>query len=50
MVEILTPLSLLMPTFSLVCSPQFLTKLLQPAYVAPLPRILRLCHGFGIVF
>ena len=36
-VEILTPLSLLMPAFSLVCSPVVLTVHLQPAYNAPLP-------------
>ena len=35
--EILTHLSLLMPAFSLVCSPQFLSILLLPTYNAPLP-------------
>ena len=34
---ILTLLSLLMPAFSLLCSPPLLTVWLQPAYDAPLP-------------
>ena len=37
---ILTTLSLLMPAFSLVCCPQVLPLLLQPAYIAPLPITL----------
>ena len=37
---ILTTLSLLMPAFSLVCCPQVLSLLLQPAYIAPLPITL----------
>jgi hypothetical protein len=37
-VVILTPLSLLMPAFSLPCSPPLLPVRLQPACDAPLPR------------
>ena len=37
MVWVLATLSLLMPAFSLVCSPQPLSILLLPAYIAPLP-------------
>ena len=35
--KFLALLSLLMPAFSLVCCPQPLSILLQPAYIAPLP-------------
>ena len=35
--EILTHLSLLMPTFSLLYSPQLLSVVLQPVHNAPLP-------------
>ena len=46
--EILTHLSLLMPAFSLVCSPALLTVWLQPAYNAPLPLQLNVAtHSFG---
>ena len=38
--RILTFLSLLMPTFSLVYSPRFLTVTLLPIYDAPLPYIM----------
>ena len=39
--EFLTPLSLLMPAFSLVCSPPPLSRVrLLPAYIAPLPILL----------
>ena len=50
MVVFLTPLSLLMPAFSLVCSPLSLTIQLQPAYIAPLPIDLRLFLNFGDIF
>ena len=50
MVEILTPLSLLMPAFSLVCSPPPLSIWLQPAYIAPLPRVFLLFPSFGCKF
>eukprot|EP00657_Telonema_sp_P-1_P010289 TRINITY_DN463_c0_g1_i1.p1 TRINITY_DN463_c0_g1~~TRINITY_DN463_c0_g1_i1.p1 ORF type:complete len:100 (+),score=15.59 TRINITY_DN463_c0_g1_i1:429-728(+) len=42
------PLSLLMPTFSFVTNPAYLTVNLQLCYNAPLP-ILR-CHSFGSMF
>ena len=44
-----TSLSLLIPAFSLPCSPQLLPVLLRPACNAPLP-ILNGFHGFGGVF
>ena len=47
MVRILTSLSLLMPAFSLLCSPPLLSVWLQPAYDAPLPRNLSCTHSFG---
>ena len=43
-----TPISLLIPAFSLPCSPQPLPVLLRSACNAPLPT-LRFC-GFGVVF
>ena len=45
-----TSLSLLMPAFSLVCSPSALPLGLQPAYVAPLPILFRVFPSFGIKF
>ena len=50
MVEILTPLSLLMPAFSLVCSPPPLSIWLLPAYIAPLPILVTVFLSFGSMF
>ena len=47
---ILTRLSLLMPTFSLLYSPQVLTILLHPVYNAPLPIVQVQFHSFGNKF
>ena len=49
-VEILTPLSLLMPAFSLDYSPRVLSLPLQPVIIAPLPLGFRLTLSFGIIF
>ena len=47
----LTPLSLLMPAFSLVCSPPPLSRVrLLPAYIAPLPNALLHFPSFGVMF
>ena len=48
--KILTLLSLLMPAFSLVCSPPPLSIRLQPTYIAPLPMILLSSPSFGSKF
>ena len=48
--EILTPVSLLMPAFSLVCSPPPLSIWLQPAYDAPLPLQIFAILIFGVRF
>ena len=48
--EILAPLSLLMPAFSLVCSPPPLSIWLQPAHDAPLPCLLLNILIFGVEF
>ena len=50
MVWVLATLSLLMPAFSLDCSPQPLTILLQPAIIAPLPIVLLQSLNFGVMF
>ncbi len=50
MAEILTPLSLLIPAFSLVCSPPPLSIWLQRAYIAPLPIGLLQFLSFGVRF
>ena len=50
MVEILTPLSLLIPAFSLVCTPRPLSITLQRAYIAPLPIDLHQFLSFGVRF
>ena len=47
MVEILTPLSLLMPAFSLVYSPPPLPIWLLPVYIAPLPIPVTVFLNFG---
>ena len=47
MVRILTSLSLLMPAFSLLCSPPLLSVWLLPAHDAPLPRALLRTQSFG---
>ena len=49
-VEILTPLSLLMPAFSLVCSPPPLPIWLLPAYSALLPILSLVFPNFGDKF
>ena len=43
-------LSLLIPAFSLLCRPPVLAIWLLPAHYAPLPRILRCTHRFGVTF
>ena len=48
--EILTPLSLLMPAFSLVCRPPPLSIRLLPSYIAPLPMHFRAFPSFGVRF
>ena len=48
--RILTSLSLLIPAFSLLRSPQLLSVLLHPAKNAPLPIDIRQFHSFGVVF
>ena len=50
MVKFLTSLSLLIPAFSLVCSPPPLTIWLQRAYIAPLPIALLQSLSFGVRF
>ena len=45
-----TSLSLLIPAFSLLRSPQLLSVLLHPAKNAPLPINIRQFHSFGVVF
>ena len=49
-VRIPTLLSLLIPAFSLPCSPQLLTVLLRPACNAPLPIYIPIFLSFGGVF
>ena len=49
-VRILTLLSLLIPAFSLLKSPQLLPVLLLPFKNAPLPMYVRTSHSFGVVF
>lgn len=44
-----TLFSLLIPAFSLQCSPQLLTVLLLPAFNAPLPMTMSFL-SFGVVF
>ena len=48
--RILTFLSLLIPAFSLLSTPQLLPVLLHRANNAPLPIVLLQSHGFGVVF
>ena len=48
--EFLAPLSLLMPAFSLLCSPPPLPIRLLPAYIAPLPIELLQSLSFGVRF
>ena len=48
--RILTFLSLLIPAFSLLKSPQLLPVLLPPFKNAPLPINIRQFHSFGVVF
>ena len=48
--KFLTSLSLLMPAFSLVCSPPPLSIWLLPAYIAPLPIALLQFPNFGVRF
>ena len=48
--RILTSLSLLIPAFSLLRSPQLLSVLLHPAKNAPLPINIRQFHSFDVVF
>ena len=48
--RILTSLSLLMPAFSLLCSPPLLSVRLLPAYDAPLPLLYAYQHLFGFLF
>ena len=43
-------LSLLIPAFSLVQCPPCLSIRLLPLHIAPLPRILRCTHRFGVTF
>ena len=50
MAEILTPLSLLIPAFSLVCTPRPLPLTLQRAHIAPLPIDLHQFLSFGVMF
>ena len=50
MVKFLTSLSLLIPAFSLVCSPPPLSIRLLPSYIAPLPIHLRVSPSFGDKF
>ena len=48
--RILTSISLLIPAFSLLTSPQYLTILLRPDKIAPLPIQLLVFLSFGVVF
>ena len=48
--RILTSISLLIPAFSLLTSPQYLTILLLPGKNAPLPIQLLVFLSFGVVF
>ena len=48
--RILTSISLLIPAFSLLTSPQYLTILLPPGKIAPLPIQLLVFLSFGVVF
>ena len=50
MAEFLTLLALLIPAFSLVCSPPPLSIRLLPAYIAPLPIALLQFPNFGVRF
>ena len=45
-----TSISLLIPAFSLLNSPQHLTVLLLPVKIAPLPRHFHVFLSFGVVF
>ena len=45
-----TSISLLIPAFSLLTSPQYLTILLPPGKIAPLPIQLLVFLSFGVVF
>ena len=45
-----TSISLLIPAFSLLNSPQHLTVLLLPVKIAPLPIHLHVFLSFGVVF
>ena len=45
-----TSISLLIPAFSLLTSPQYLTVLLPPGKIAPLPIQLLVFLSFGVVF
>ena len=49
-VEVLAPLSLLMPAFSLVYSPPVLSAWLLPVHIAPLPIESLLSLNFGVMF
>ena len=48
--RILTSISLLIPAFSLLNSPQHLTMLLLPVKIAPLPIHFHVFLSFGVVF
>ena len=48
--EILTHLALLMPTFSLLYSPQLLPVVLLPVYNAPLPPALNFIDKLSFIF
>ena len=50
MAEFLTLLALLIPAFSLVCSPPPLSIRLLPAYIAPLPIASLQFPNFGVRF
>ena len=43
-------ISLLIPAFSLLCSPPVLPVWLLPAHYAPLPRVSLRIHRFGVTF
>ena len=47
---ILTTFALLIPAFSLLCSPHALPLVLLPAHNAPLPRTLLCSPSFGCMF
>ena len=48
--QILTAFALLIPAFSLLCTPRTLSLSFHRAYNAPLPNILRCCLSFGVRF